>query len=242
MREKVIGILGGMGPEATADLLYRIIKATPAKKDQRHLRVIIDNNTKIPDRTEAIVSHRASPSNEMVKTARNLERAGADFIVMPCVTAHYYFKDLKKSVGIPVLSMIELTARVINKEFPKVRNVGIIATTGTVKTKMFDRALRRIGVNVIYPPADVQDTVMEAIYGKIKAGNKREGKKIILNVVRYLADRGSDMIIIGCTETSLVLKNAALPVQIIDPLQILAEAAVAAALGDVTTKTHAHRW
>jgi aspartate racemase len=237
LREKVIGILGGMGPEATAELFYRIIKATPAKKDQCHLRVIIDNNTKIPDRTEAIVSSGASPLSEMVKTARNLEKAGADFIVMPCVTAHYYYEDLKKSVGIPLLSMVELTTSVVNKEFPKARNVGIIATTGTVRTKMFDRALRRIGVNVIYPPVDLQNTVMEAIYGKIKAGNKREGKKIILNVVKYLAHRGSDMIIIGCTETSLALKNVALPVRIIDPLQILAEAAVANARGNAKTKS-----
>jgi aspartate racemase len=239
--EKVIGILGGMGPEATAELFCRIIKATPAKKDQCHLRVIIDNNPKIPDRTEAIVSDGASPLPEIVRTARNLERAGADFVIMPCITAHYYYEDLKKSVEIPVLNMIELTVEVINKEFPKVRNMGIIATTGTVKTKIFDRALGRIGVSVIYPPADLQNTVMEAIYDKIKAGRKREGKKIIVNVVRYLAQRGSDMIIIGCTEASLALKNVALPVQIIDPLQILSEAAVATAMGNVMTKACAPR-
>jgi len=241
LKEKVIGILGGMGPEATAESFYRIIKATPAKKDQCHLRIIIDNNPKIADRTEAIVGGRTSPLPEMVKTAKNLERAGADFIIMPCNSAHYYYEDLKKSVGIPVLNMIELTAETIEKEFPNVRNVGIIATTGTVKAKIFDQALARIGVNVIYPPPDLQNRVMEAIYDKIKAGRNREGKKILVNVVRYLTQKGSDMIIIGCTEASLVLKDVASPVRIIDPLQILSEIAVATALGNVKTETHAFR-
>lgn len=241
MKEKVIGILGGMGPEATAELFCRLIKATPAQKDQDHLRVIIDNNPRIPDRTEAIVGRGPSPLPEMVKTARNLERAGADFIVMPCNTAHYYYEDLKKSVGIPILNMIELTARVINKRFPNVRRVGLIATTGTVKTKVYDQALGRIGIKVISPPADLQNVVMEAIYDDIKAGRIMEGRKIIVNVANHLAERGSDMIICGCTEVSLVLKSGDLPILIIDPLQILSEAAVATALGrfmsEVVTKS-----
>jgi len=231
LKQKVIGILGGMGPEATADLFYRIIKATPAKKDQDHLRVIIDNNPKIPDRTEAILTNIGSPLSEIIKTARNLERAGADFVVMPCITAHCYFEDVKKSIGIPILNMIELTAVIISKRFPKLRKAGIIATTGTVKTKIYDRALETIGVEVIYPPSDLQNLVMEAIYDCIKSGHHRKGKTILINVGKFLAQRGSDMIISGCTEASLVLKKGALAIPIIDPLQILSEAAVATALG-----------
>ena len=230
MKEKVIGILGGMGPEATAELFCRIIRATPAQKDQDHLRVIVDNNPKIPDRTAAIIGGGVSPLPEMVKTARNLERAGADFIIMPCNTAHHYYENLRKSVGIPVLNMIELTARVINKRFPNVRTVGLIATTGTVKTKIYDQALERIGVKVISPHADLQDRVMKAIYDDIKAGSIMESRKIIVNVANHLAERGSDMIICGCTEVSLVLKSGDLPIPIIDPLQILSETAVATAL------------
>jgi len=231
LKEKVIGILGGMGPEATAELFCRIIKATPAQKDQDHLRVIIDNNPKIPDRTEAIIGGGASPLPEIVKTARNLERAGADFIIMPCNTAHYYYEELKKSIGIPILNMIELTARVIIKRFPNVRKVGLIATTGTVKTKIYDQALGGIGVKVISPHADLQDMVMKAIYDDIKAGRIMEGRKIIVNVANHLAEKGSDIIICGCTEVSLMLKSGDLPIPIIDPLQILSKAAVATALG-----------
>lgn len=236
MKEKIIGILGGMGPEATAELFCRIIRATPAKKDQSHLRVIIDNNPKIPDRTEAIVSGGPSPLPAIVKTAKNLEKAGADFVVMPCNTAHYYFEDLKKSIGLPVLNMIELTAEAIKKGFPNTKKVGIIATTGTVKTKIYDRALETIGVELIYPTEELQNKIMEAIYDNIKSGRIKEGKKIILKVIGYLIQRGSNLVISGCTEVSLVLKNISLPVTIIDPLQILSEAAVAAALGNPTNQ------
>ena len=233
MKKKVIGILGGMGPEATADLFYRIIKATPARKDQDHLRIIIDNNPKIPDRTAAIINKGLSPLPEMVKTAKNLERAGADFIIMPCVTAHHYYEELRKSVKISVLNMIELTTQKIEKNFPGVKKAGLIATVGTIKSKIYDQALGRIGVRVIIPPESMEQDVMKAIYNHIKAGSLIEGKHIIVNVANQLIEMGAEAIICGCTEVSLVLKNGDLSVPVIDPLQILAETAVATALGTV---------
>jgi aspartate racemase len=230
LKEKVIGILGGMGPEATTELFYRIVKETSAKKDQDHLRIIIDNNPKIPDRTEAIMNRGPSPFAEMAKTARTLEKAGADFIIMPCNAAHFYCEDLKKITHIPILNMIELTTNTIGKNYPKTKNVGIIATDGTIKTKIYDEGLGKIGVKVTYPPSDLQNAVMEAIYCKIKAGRVEDGRAIITKVARHLA-QCSDLVISGCTEVSLALKNVCLSVPIIDPLQILAEVAVATALG-----------
>lgn len=231
MKEKVIGILGGMGPEATADLFNRIIRETPAKKDQDHLRVIIDNNPKIPDRTTAILGEGVSPLPEMVKTAKNLEKAGADFIIMPCITAHYYYKELSKSVKIPVLNMIELTAQNINKIFPKAKNAGLLGTTGTVKSKLFDKSLGKFGVEMIYPLEAFQRKVMEAIYDYIKAGKILEGKKIVVDVANHLIELGAEVIICGCTETSLVLKDGDVTKPVVDPVQILAQTAVKVALG-----------
>jgi len=227
--EKVVGILGGMGPEATADLFRRIIRATPAKRDQDHVRVIIDSNPKIPDRTAAIISGGPSPLPEMAKTAKNLEKAGADFIIIPCNTAHYYYEELKKNVGIPILNMVKLTAQTIREKFPNVKKVGLIGTTGTVKARIYDKALERNKVEVIYPPEELQDKVMEAIYNNIKAGRILEGKETIVKVANHLVEKGAEMIICGCTEVSLVLKSGDIPV--LDPLQILAETAVAEALG-----------
>ncbi len=220
-----------MGPEATAELFFRIVKETPAERDQDHPRIIVDNNPKIPDRTAAILGEGESPLPEMIKTAKNLERAGADFIVMPCVTAHYYYEDLRKSVKIPVLNMIELTAQAIREEFPNVKKVGFLGTTGTVKTKIFDEPLSRVGVKVVYPSDENQKRIMEAIYTYIKAGKILEGRKIVIKEANHLIDVGADAVICGCTEISLVLKDGDIAKPVIDPLQILARSAVMAALG-----------
>ncbi|MGB9756209.1 MAG: aspartate/glutamate racemase family protein [Candidatus Bathyarchaeales archaeon] len=233
MKEKVIGILGGMGPEATADLFIKIIRETPAKKDQEHLRIIVDNNPKIPDRTAAILGEGPSPLPEMIKTAKNLEKAGADFIVMPCITGHYYFEELKKNVKIPILNMIELTAQTISKDFPKTKKAGLLGTTGTVKSGLFDKALNKFGIEMIYPSKGFQKMIMEAIYDYIKAGRILEGKKFVVDVANHLIELGADVIICGCTETSLVLKNGDLSKPVVDPMQILAQTAVKAALGKI---------
>jgi aspartate racemase len=231
LKEKVIGILGGMGPEATAELFCRIIKETPARRDQEHIRIIVDNNPKIPDRTAAILGEGESPLPEMIRTAKNLERVGVDFIVMPCVTAHYYYEDLQKSVKIPILNMVELTAQTLAKDFPAVKNAGFLGTTGTIKSKIFDKALSRVGVKVVYPSPRSQERVMEAIYSFIKAGKIHDGRKIVLEEANRLIDLGADAIICGCTEISLVLKDGDIAKPVIDPLHILARSAVMFAIG-----------
>ncbi|MDH7478067.1 MAG: amino acid racemase [Candidatus Bathyarchaeota archaeon] len=230
-REKVIGILGGMGPDATADLFIRIIRETPAKKDQEHLRVIMDSNPKIPDRTAAILGEGPSPLPEMIKTAKNLEKTGVDFIVMPCITAHHYYEDLKGSVKIPILNMVELTAHTISKNFPKAEKAGLLGTTGTVKSMLFDKALNKFGVEMVYPSKAFQNMIMKAIYDYIKAGKILEGKKFVVDVANHLIKLGADIIICGCTETSLVLKNGDLTKPVVDPMQILAQTIVKVALG-----------
>ena len=229
-----MGILGGMGPEATAEVFRRIIRATPVERDQDHIRVIIDSNPKIPDRTLAIIGGGSSPLPEMTKTARNLERSGADFIILPCNTAHYFYEELKKSVGIPILNMIELTGQEISERFPNVKRVGLIGTSGTLRAGIYDRALEKHRIEIIYPPEKIQVKIMEAIYKKIKTGLIPEGKKIISKVATNLIDEGAELIICGCTEVSLVLKDEEIPIPIVDPLQILAETSIALALGRPT--------
>ena len=231
MKEKIIGILGGMGPEATAELFMNIIRATPAKKDQDHIRVIIDSNSKIPDRTSAIMGKGPSPLPEIVRTAENLEKAGVDFIIIPCNTAHYFYGELSKSVRVPILNMVELTAEAIHEKFSGIRRVGLIATTGTVKSGIYHRALGKYGFEVLWPPWRLQDRVMEAIYSYIKTGRISEGKVIIGSVASELVEGGAEAVICGCTEVSLVLKEGDIPVPVVDPLQILAKTAVTTALG-----------
>ena len=226
MSEKVIGILGGMGPEATIDLFYKIIKFTPAEKDQDHLRIIIDNNPKIPDRTAAILGKGEDPLPALQETARNLEKAGADFIIIPCNTAHYFLPLIQESVKIPILNMIEETAKETQKRIPQLQKVGLLASIGIYETEIYHQQFKKFNIVVISPEEKDKEEVMDAIYA-VKAGDlSNEVKGNIIKIAQKLIDKEAEVIIAGCTEIPLILKEGDVSVPIIDPTQILAKAAV----------------
>jgi aspartate racemase len=231
MEEKIIGIVGGMGPEATADLYMRIIRATPVEKDQDHHRIIIDSNPKVPDRTPAIVGDGESPLPLMIDTAKNVEKAGADFLIMPCNTAHYFYDQLQGSVEIPVLHMIKLSASYTKKTYPKVRKAGLLATDGTIASELYHDAYGKQGIEIITPDEDGQEKVMKAIYQDIKRGKLDPGRKKLHHEAERLIDNGAEAILNGCTEVSIVLHPGDVEVPIVDPLQVLAEEAVKLASG-----------
>ncbi len=226
MPEKIIGILGGMGPEATIDLFYKIIKSTPAEKDQDHLRIIIDNNPKIPDRTAAILGKGKDPLPALQEAARNLEKAGADFIIIPCNTAHYFLPLIQESVKIPILNMIEEAAKETQQRIPQIKKVGLLASIGIYKTEIYHEHFKKFNIEVTSPEEKDKEEVMKAIYA-VKAGNLSKGiKKSILKIAQELINKGAEVIIAGCTEIPLILKEGDVSVPIIDPTQILAKAAV----------------
>ena len=226
MPEKIIGILGGMGPEATIDLFYKIIKFTPAEKDQDHLRIIIDNNPKIPDRTAAILGKGKDPLPALQETARNLEKAGADFIIIPCNTAHYFLRSIQESVKIPILNMIEETAKETRRKIPPIQKVGLLASTGVYETKIYHQNFKKFNIEVISPEKKDEEKIMKVIYA-VKAGDlSEEVKKNIISIAQKLIDKGSEAIITGCTEIPLILKEGDVSVPIIDPTQVLAKIAI----------------
>jgi aspartate racemase len=226
MPEKIIGILGGMGPEATIDLFYKIIKFSPAEKDQDHLRIIIDNNPKIPDRTAAILGKGEDPLPALQETARNLEKAGADFIIIPCNTAHYFLPQIQKSVNIPVLNIIEETAKETQKKIFPIQKVGLLASIGIYKTEIYHQHFKKFNIEVISPKEKDKEEVMKVIYA-VKAGDLSNGVKgNILKIAQKLIDKGAEAIIAGCTEIPLILKEGDISVPIIDPTQVLAKIAI----------------
>jgi len=226
MPEKIIGILGGMGPEATIDLFYKIIKSTPAEKDQEHLRIIIDNNPKIPDRTTAILGKGEDPLPALQETARNLEKAGADFIIIPCNTAHYYISQIQESVNIPILNMIEETAKETQQRTPQIKKIGLLASMGTYKMEIYHQHFKKFNIEVISPEEKDKEEVMKVIYA-VKAGDLSEKvKKNIIQIAQKLIDKGAEAIIAGCTEIPLILKEGDVPVPLIDPTKVLAEIAI----------------
>jgi len=226
---KVIGILGGMGPEATLDFFGKIIQHTVANRDQDHLKVIIHNNPKIPDRTEAILENGESPVPMMVQSGLSLAKAGAGFIVIPCVSAHFFLGELRRKLSLPILSVFDEIATLITQNHPDIKSIGLLATKGTIHGGLFQKRLLENGITTLVPEPDDQERVMSTIY-KIKGLQatqvRYEGKEILIDVANHLIKRGSHGIIAGCTEIPLVLEPEDVTVPLFDPLLILARAAV----------------
>ncbi len=231
MTHKTIGVLGGMGPWATLDFFEKILRLTPAKTDQEHLRVIIDNNPKIPDRSPAIVGTGEDPTPALVASARTLQQAGADVIVIPCNTAHYFYERVQNAVSIPVLHIMEEVAATAREEIPSARVLGILATAAAVSSGLYARACARRGIEVVNPDPAGQQVVNRAIYA-VKAGQM--GPEITAGL-RKIADglvgRGAQALVLGCTELPFVLKPHDVRVPLLDSNQILARAAVRFAKG-----------
>lgn len=229
--EKVIGIIGGMGPEATIDLFQKIVKATPARTDQEHLRILVDCNPKIPDRVKAIFEQAENPLGPLIATAQNLERSGAGLLLIPCNAAHYYHGEVARKVSVPVLNMIEETARYCRRKFPYLEVFGLLAGSSTVALGLYSKAFEKVGKEILNPRPETQDKVMNCIY-EIKAGNLgAQVREELLQVARELVEAGAQGVLLGCTEVPLVLQDGDLPVPFIDPTRVLAEVSVALARG-----------
>lgn len=228
---RMIGILGGMGPAATADFYQKIIQATPAKTDQEHLKVLIFSNPQVPDRTAAIRGEGPDPLPVLVAGAEVLIQGGADFITIPCVTAHYYYDALQRAVSIPILHLIGETVTAVLAEYPGLRRLGLLATSGTLQCRLFEAFFEPRGFSILTPDPAIQASgVMEAIYA-VKQGEPPERpRRLIREAAEHLQARGAQAIITGCTEVPLVLRDGDLPVPVIDPTWILAQAAVRRAL------------
>lgn len=232
MRERVIGVLGGMGPEATIAFYARLVAQTPATCDQDHLRVIIDSNPKIPDRTAALVAGGASPVPAMVASIDALGRAGAEFVVVPCVSAHAFLDELRVRVSLPVLSIFDAVADDIRGDPRGIGRVGLLATAGTARAGLFARHLERQGIVVDLPGAPDQDAVMAAIY-EVKSGPTGARRAELRDGLRAVAGRlvagGAQAIVLGCTEIPLIIGRDDAPVPVFDALDALARLARRAA-------------
>ncbi len=226
---KTIGVLGGMGPEAGAYFFERIIRETEAGRDQEHPPVIICSLPQVPDRTEAILHGGPSPVPALLRGLRALRRAGADFAVMSCITAHHFYPRIAARSPLPLMSLIDETLAHVRSMRPAPAAIGLIATTGTVSSGIVAKAFEAAGIGVIVPPPRSQKMVMSAIYGRkgIKAGfTGGRPREALLEIAAGLVGRGAEAILAGCTEVPLVLAAADLPVPMIEPLTVGARAAV----------------
>ncbi|MBN2246937.1 MAG: amino acid racemase [Candidatus Aminicenantes bacterium] len=227
--KKIIGILGGMGPEATVRMFTLIIKNTRAEKDQDHIPVLIYSNPKIPPRTDAIIGKGPDPTSDLIEGISLLLKGGADFIMIPCITAHFFLPKITKSIEFAYLSLIEESLRYAKTKIPAIKKTGILASTGTLTSRLFHDCFLSEGIEVIHPNEKEQEKVMDAIFGErgIKAGySSGYSRETIIDMAGTLINRGAEAIIAGCTEIPLVLTAEDIPVPLIEPMEITAQAGI----------------
>jgi aspartate racemase len=226
--EKIIGILGGMGPLATIDLFEKIVRNTNARFDQEHLKIIIYNNPHIPSRVDAIVKGKESPLEELIKSAQLIESAGADFIVMPCHTAHNWLSELQRAVRIPIINMIELVVdHISDREVRFTDKILLLATTATIKSKMYQWSFEKIGVELLIPQ-ECNQNIIASVIDEVKAG-KVENNPLLCSLYQIVEEQkqaGVTAIIGGCTELPLLFPFLPDGVEYIDPTLLLAQAAI----------------
>lgn len=226
--KQTIGILGGMGPDATVNMFNLIIRFTKAGTDQEHIPVIIVSDPKVPDRSAAILSGGPSPLPMLAEGAKKLEDAGADLIVMPCNTAHYYYDEIIKHINVPFLHLQRETIRYIKNMKRGLASFGLLATTGTIETGLYQGLFDEEGLKLITPDRKGRAKIMESIYGEkgLKAGFTEEPRRLLLEVIEHLKGQGAESIIAGCSEISFALKAEELGLPVIDPIAITVKAAI----------------
>ncbi len=218
--KRTIGIIGGMGPIATCDLMQQIITNTEASCDQEHVHLLVDNNTSIPDRTEAILRDGESPLAELLQSAEKLCRAGADALVMACHSAHYLLPQLKDAVSTPFISLIANTVKRL-KEADK-KTIALLATEGLTKAGIYQAEFAQAGIKVLVPDENEQKLVTEIIYDAIKAGCPLPKPWRFQQLLDSFKQRGAEKIVLGCTELPVAAKLYQVEAELIDPTYELA--------------------
>ena len=219
---RVIGIIGGMGPEATVDLMRRVIAKTPASDDQDHIHLIVESNPKIPSRIAHLIDGTGSdPTPELIRIAVNLQRAGADALAIPCNTAHAYAHSIRRAISIPLLDMVDLTVDQIAGS-RRLARVGLLASSAVIATELYAKAFANHGIEVVYPAQ--QDEVMGLIKAVKRGETGSAPQAALARLALDLANR-ADALLIGCSELSVISAGIAVPY--IDSLDVQAQAIVA---------------
>ena len=233
---KTLGIIGGMGPMATVDLMRKIILSTDAKTDQEHIHILVDNNTQIPDRTAAIEGRGESPVARMLQSAKLLESQGADVLVIACNTAHYFLDEFKDKVHVPIINMIdEAVKHCVELGYSE---VGLLCTIGTRNTGIYQKACDKFNIKLVVPDDEEIKALQDMIYSGVKANNFNYDTSNVKQVISTMRNRGAQAFILGCTETPIAVQMYHIEGNFIDSSLVLAHKAIEA-VGAPLIKSHA---
>ena len=222
--EKTVGVLGGMGPDATVDFMAEVVRLTDAERDQDHLHMIVDHNPKVPDRQAAIRGEGGDVGASLAAMALRLQNAGADFLVMPCNTAHHFAASIRDAVAIPLIDIIDATVDEIRSRRPDAQRAGLLATPGCLDAGIYQDALQAAGLQALLPasPQDLMNFIL-----RIKSGSRDAELTAAMGAMAAtLVDAGADVIIAGCTEIPLVLNDDNVEVPLISSSGVLAQRTV----------------
>ena len=232
MRNEPVGVLGGLGPMATVYFMRRVLAMTDASRDQDHVDMLVWNHASIPDRTAYLVGDSdESPGPVMAEDARQLERAGARFIALPCNTARAFYDEVQAAVEIPVIDIVGETVAAAVVAVPDLNTLGILATDGTLRARTYHRAAEAAGLTPVAPDDLVQKDVMSMIYDGVKAGMPVERARFDA-AVAHLRDKGAQAVVLACTELSIARSDLGVhDHDVIDSLDALAARTVTLAGG-----------
>ncbi len=230
-----VGVVGGVGPAATVDFLAKIVSNTPAGRDQEHIKLLVDHNPQIPDRTLNLMGDGPDPTIALYSACKKLEAGGADAIAIPCNTAHAYVERIQSHLAIPIVNMLYETVEHLRVMHPQRRSIGLLATSGTVESRVYNQVAEKAGITLIVPDESHQQKVMDAVYGEqgVKAGfTKGRCREDLLSAIEHLVGRGAQAVILGCTELPLIQSGqddfqvAGKSIAVLDPTEILARKCV----------------
>lgn len=224
--DHLVGVLGGMGPAATADFYAKLIRRTPATRDQDHLRVVIWADPTVPDRVAAVIDGSSQPYPAMLAGAERLRDLGATLVAMPCHTAHAFLPQLRADTGLRFLDMVEETVIELVRRDDPGGSVGLLGTRATVHSGLYQDRLRQAGLEVAVPSEPVQEQVDVAIR-KVKLDTPTAAAEHLRRAVEAMAEEGSARIVLACTELPLAAAQLAPgPAEVLDPTDLLAAAVV----------------
>jgi aspartate racemase len=226
----ILGIIGGMGPEATVELMRRIVQRTPADDDAGHIRMLVDNNPKVPSRLAYLLEGgKVDPAPVLAKMARGLQSAGASHLVMPCNTAHHFIEGIRAAVDIPFVNMLEVSFMACGRNQPPGANIGILGSPALQVARVLDRYGAAMGFNLIYPAANLSDSALTCIKD-VKAGRADAGSyRAYATLKQSLRSQGADVLLVCCTEFSVLEAGGTASAGCIDTLDELVTAVLALA-------------
>lgn len=224
MERKTLGIIGGMGPAATVDMLDKIVRYTDAASDREHIRVYVDVNTTIADRTASIKGTGPSCLPAICESAKKLADMGADYLILSCNTAHYYLDEIRATIDRPILSIVDAVTEYVTDH--GINTVALLATEGTMLGRVYTDTLEHAGVKVVLPTEEEQKVAMKAIYDVKEMGAERTDTTALNDVVRHFGEQGAKTVILACTEFPLIVDKMTDVVTYLDATEILVRKAI----------------